>query len=102
PAPLWDGNCRCRGQYHLVRVEDEGSLFHQHTYNLALPEQRIFLWQVEGARAVVLVAVRNAFTEAASDAFVVDLIDYQHGREPGPVPVPALPRLLIPAPVPSP
>jgi len=51
---------------------------------------------------VVLVAVRNAFTEAAPDAFVVDLIDYQHGREPGPVPVPALPRLLIPAPVPSP
>jgi len=101
PAPLWDGNCRCRGQYHLVRVEDEAAYYHQHAFSLTLPEQRVYLWLSPDGRAIVLVSVRKAFTEAASNAFVLDLIHFQHGHEPGPVPVPAVPRLLVPAPVPA-
>ncbi|GAC1328620.1 MAG: hypothetical protein NVSMB17_04250 [Candidatus Dormibacteria bacterium] len=99
PAPLWDGFCRCRGQFHLVRVEDEDAYYHQQVYSLSLPEQRVYLWLPQGSRAITLVSVRKAFTEAASVAFVLGLIEHQHGRSPGLVPVPAVPRLSVPAPV---
>ncbi|MFN2462420.1 MAG: transglutaminase-like domain-containing protein [Candidatus Dormibacteria bacterium] len=102
PAPLWDGHCRCRGQYHLVRVEDEAAYYHQRAYTLDLPEQRLYLWLKDDARAITLVSLRRAFTETASIALVLDLIDHQHGREMGPVPVPPVPRVLLPAPEASP
>ncbi|MHB8508153.1 MAG: transglutaminase-like domain-containing protein [Candidatus Dormibacteria bacterium] len=101
PRVLWDGDCHCRGGFHMVRVEDEAVYSHQHVYVMALPDQRVYLWFPPRANSMELVVLRRQFTVASADALVLGLLDFQHGVEAAPVPIPVIPSPSS-APSPSP
>jgi hypothetical protein len=73
------------GQFH--RVYTHG----WRTYEMVLPEERIYCWFPRGTQTMVLLILRAKFTAAASTQLRDALIEYQQGREPSPVPVPSEP-----------
>lgn len=101
PQYIYDGHCFCAGAFHLARVSDLATHGHQKVYRLALPEQTIYLWFPRGGKVMALVAVRAQFTAAASDAFVLSLVDYEHGVQQAPIPVPSPAVGELPVPTPN-
>jgi hypothetical protein len=77
------------GRFQRVYVQGE------RVYQMELSDQRVYVWFPPGTETMTMVVLRKQFTAPSSDALVVALLQYQHGRTPSPVPLPGPPSPAV-------